>query len=363
MTSISTLAFNNQTRVALNRLQGELNELTVQVANDGRYGDVGRTLGRLTGSAVSARSVAETLREQQTSNGIIDRRLNTAEAAMATISTGANLLANNLTGVSVGKDWAGFVSQAASGLAQMTNALNSSDAGTYVFGGIQSETKPIADYATTNAKSQSAANFEQFVKAATGSPTAVGQVTDLQMKDYLSDEGFKVSVTVGTTTTTTVYRYQDLFSDANWKANFSKASSDPGEARINGTETVKSALTANDKAFRSTVSGYTMLMELNIAGLNEGARNAVLSASAGALRSGTLGITGIGAEAGTIRKRIETANTELQRQEDIMTSTVDALEEEDITVLGQRAANLQTNLNAAYAVTAKIQKLSILDYL
>lgn len=359
MTSISTLAFNNQTRVALNRLQGELNELTVQVANDGRYGDVGRTLGRLTGSAVSARSVAETLKEQQTSNGIINRRLETAEAAMTTISAGANSLANNLTGVSVGKDWAGFVSQATSGLAQMTNTLNSSDAGTYVFGGIQSETRPIADYAATDAKTKSAANFEAFVTAATGSAAGVAAVTADQMKAYLSDDGF--DVTVGAVTTT--YRYQDLFTEANWKGTFSKASSDPGEARINGTETVKSALTANDKAFRSAASGYTMLMELNIAGLNEGARNAVLTASASALRSGTLGITGIGAEVGTTRKRIETASTELLRQQDIMTSTVDALEEEDITVLGQRAANLQTNLNAAYAVTAKIQKLSILDYL
>lgn len=361
MTSISTLAFNNQTRVALNRLQGELNELTVQVANDGRYGDVGRTLGRLTGSAVSARSVAETLKEQQTSNGIIDRRLKTAEAAMATISTGANGLADSLTGVSIGKDWSVFVSQATSGLAQMTNALNSSDSGTYVFGGIQSEKKPIKDYDASDAKSKATLNFEKFVKAATGSTSGVGQIKAEDMKAYLSTTGYDIKdandVVIGNV------RYGELFNEANWKDTFSSASSDAGQARISGTETVKSALSANDKAFRDVASGYTMLMELNIANLNEGARSEVLKASQSALRSGTIAVTGIGAEVGTTRKRIETASTELQRQQDIMTATVDALENEDITVLGQRAANLQTNLNAAYAVTAKIQKLSILDYL
>lgn len=359
MTSISTLAFNSQTRVALSRLQGELNDLTVQIANDGRYGDVGRTLGRLTGSSVSARSVSEALKEQQTSNGIINRRLETAEAAMKTVSDGANLLANNLTGVSIGKDWSVFISQAKSGLASMTSALNSSDAGVYVFGGIQSEKMPINGYDDTTAKSTAATDFAAFVLAATGSATGVGQVTDVQMEGYLSSTGIPITV-AGVTTT---YQYRSPSDLANWKPTFSNASNDAGEARISGSETVKSALSANDKAFRDVASGYTMLMELDIANLGESARNVVLKASSGALRSGTLGITGIGAEVGTTRKRIENASAELQRQEDIMSSTVEALEVEDITVLGQRAANLQTNLNAAYAVTAKIQKLSILDYL
>ncbi|KQT66086.1 MULTISPECIES: flagellar hook-associated family protein [unclassified Aureimonas] len=355
MTSISTLAFNGQTRVALNRLQGELNDLTVQIANDGRYGDVGRTLGRLTGSAVSARSVSDALKEQQTSNAIIDRRLKTGEAAMATMSEGANLLANNLTGVSIGKDWSGFMSQAKSGLAGMASALNTADAGVYVFGGIQSEKQPLApDYTSSDAKTAADANFKAFVLGATPN-NLVSELTDVQMKAYLSKDGY--------TNANGTFRYGDLFDDAAWKGNWSEASSDRGEARISGSETIRSGLSANDQAFRSVASGYTMLIDLDIANLGEGARTAVLSASSTALRSGTLAITGIGAEVGTTRKRIETANTELQRQEDIMTSTVDALEVEDITVLGQRAANLQTNLNAAYAVTAKIQKLSLLDYL
>jgi flagellar hook-associated protein 3 FlgL len=379
MTSISTLSFNTTTRTSLMRLQGEVNDLAQQMNNGGRLNDVGRTLGRLTGSAVSARSLGESLAEQQTSNGILDRRLKNIETGMTTMRTGAEDLANALIGVNVGTTWPVNVQQAKSGLAQMTASLNSQDSGSYIFGGIQTDTAPIDATRTAFATSTAAAHFDAFVTAAntaagrtplTG-PTAASLVTASEMTQYLTT-GFPAG---GVT-----YKYKELFEGptpgyaggtnaavtaayTNWGDNWSNASTDTGQSRISGTETVTSLATANDPAFRKMVAGYSMLTDLNIAGLNEAARSVVLSTAATTLKTASTAITALGASVGTTRARIETANTELKRQEDIMNNTVSALEEEDTTEISTKVLNLKTQLEVAYTVTGKIQNLSLLNYL
>ncbi|KQT45171.1 hypothetical protein ASG43_12825 [Aureimonas sp. Leaf454] len=385
MTSISTLSFNTTTRTSLMRLQGEVNDLAQQMNNGGRLSDVGRTLGRLTGSAISARSVGESLKEQQTSNGILDRRLQNIEAAMTTIKDGAEGVANGLIGVSVGKEYAVMVQQAQSGLAQMTAALNTSDAGSYLFGGIQTDVQPIKTPGTTNAASVAAAHFAKFVEVSnaaaapprvpTGTQTAASLVTAADMTKYLNG-GFTDTVS-GVT-----YKYSELFTGrtttgplplpndpavtaayANWTANWSNAATDTGQSRISSTETVSSLASANNDAYRAMISGYSMLTDLGIAGLGEEARAVVLNTAATTLKSASTAITALGASVGTTRARIETANTELKRQQDIMTNTVSALEEEDVTEISTKVMNLKTQLEVAYTVTGKIQNLSLLNYL
>ena len=352
--SISTLSFNSATRTSLLKLQSSVNEASQEV-NSGRHADIGRTLGRLTGSAISARAQETTFKEQQTSNLIVSNRLDNIDASMATVSEGAEALANNLIGAGLSTAYGTIADQAKSGIQQMSAALNA-NSGQYLFGGDNTDVQPIkTDAAALAARSTAtAASFDAFVLASTGG-TDVSQVSAADMTAYLTT-GYTDSSAV-------VHTFSDLFSDANWAANWSTASDGTIASPISKTETITGSATANDQSFRSIASAYTMLSSINLGSLSEATRTAVTQTAAQQLKLGTDGITAMRADVGTKLKRIESANTELLRQQDIMEATVDSLESVDITEASLRVNALKTQLETAYTVTGKIQSLSLLNYI
>ena len=354
--SISTLSFNTSTRTSLLKLQSTLSEASQEV-NSGRHADIGRTLGRLTGSAISARAQQTTFKEQQTSNLIVSTRLDNIEASMATVTEGAESLANNLIGAGLSTAYGTIADQANSGIQQMTAALNAKS-GQYLFGGDNTDVQPIKTDAAALAtrSAATAANLAAFVQAATGT-SDISKVTADQMKAYLSTTGF----TGGTPSAT--HKFSDLFNDTNWAANWSTASNGTIDSPISKTETITGSATANDQSIRSIASAYTMLSSIDLGSLSEATRTAVTEIAATQLKTGTDRITALRADVGTKLKRIESADAELLRQQDIMEATVDSLESVDITEASLRVNALKTQLETAYTVTGKIQSLSLLNYI
>ncbi|BDA85925.1 hypothetical protein Sa4125_34670 [Aureimonas sp. SA4125] len=352
--SISTLSFNTSTRVSLQRLQSQVNEAT-QELNSGRHLDIGKTLGRLTGSAVSARAQENSFKEQQISNGLVETRLQNIDASLATISEGAESLGNNLIGVSVATNLDTLVNQAKSGLQTLTGALNATGSGQYLFGGDNSDIAPVTTTATAVTARDTAirTNFADFVLAATNGTNVVADISADAMTQYLG-AGY---VEAGPPSVT--HKFSDNFQATNW----TQASSGTIASRISKTETITSSLSANNSAFSDIAQAYSMLASLDIGTLNTDARKAVTDKATSLLKGGGDQITTLRADVGMKLKRIDGANAELQRQQDIMAATVSSLEEVDITEVSLRVNALSTQLQAAYSVTGKIQGLSILDYI
>ena len=358
--SISTLSFNNSSRVSLSRLQTSLADAS-QELNSGRHADVGRTLGRLTGSSVSARAQQTTFKEMQTSNSIVTTRLENIDASLATVYEGAESLANNLIGAGLSTDYATLVSQANSGLQQMTAALNASS-GQYLFGGDNTDVAPmITDQVLVDKRNADArASIDAFVAAATTAPGADGSVSTEEMTLFLG-AGFP-----DPTDPTITHKFSDLFSDAAWNADWSTASAGKIESSISKSEKISASATIGDPAdtsVRNIASAYTMLSIFDLGALGESARTVVTQTAAKQLKSSMDSITAARADVGTKLKRIESADAELLRQQDIMEKTVSTLEEVDITEVSLRVNALKTQLEAAYTVTGKIQALSILNYI
>lgn len=347
--SISTLSFNSASRASLSRLQGSIAE-TTQELSSGRHADVGRTLGRLTGSAVSARAEGSTFKEQRSSNGLVATRLDNIDAALASVSEGAESLANTLIGSGVTTDFSTIIIQAGSGLQQLAGALNASSGGQYLFSGDNSDNAPLPETNVAATKQAAAADFLDFVQAATGGilPSAVSAA---DITAYLTT-GYPDA-------TTPTYRFSDFFNDPAW----STASDGTIESRISRTETITSSASANDQAFRDIAAAYTALTELGLESLNGDARRAVTDIASTQIKSASERITGLRADVGIKLQRIEASNAELLRQQDIAEKTVSALEDVDITEASLRVNALKTQLEAAYAVTGRIQGLSILNYI
>ena len=69
------------------------------------------------------------------------------------------------------------------------------------------------------------------------------------------------------------------------------------------------------------------------------------------------------ADLGNAQQRVTNANSRMTIQSDIITNHLDALEGVDPYEASSRLSSLMTQVETAYAMTARIQKLTLLNYL
>ena len=158
--------------------------------------------------------------------------------------------------------------------------------------------------------------------------------------------------------------FADLFDPTAWSSTWSAAADQNIKSRISTSELVETSVNANDEAFRKLASAYTMLADLGTANLSQTTYQAVVDKATLVVGDALQGITDAAGEA---RQR-PGARQERQRrawriQIDIMTSHIGALEGVDPYEASSRLSTLLTQVETAYAMTARIQQLTLLNYL
>ena len=157
--------------------------------------------------------------------------------------------------------------------------------------------------------------------------------------------------------------FADLFKDPAWKNTWSQASDQNVRSRISSSELVDTSTNANEDAIRQIISARTMVAALGTANLNQGAFQKLVDQASKLTSEGIQGLTTIQADLGTAQQRISDANDRMTAQRDIITNHVGALEGVDPYEASSRLSALMTQIETAYAMTGRIQNLSILNYL
>ncbi len=355
--SISTLSLNNASRASLMRLQSELKDANKELVTE-RHADVGATLGRLTGSAVSYRAQETSIDAQLETNKVVTGRLDIVENLMASVAATGDEMIGSMLNADLVEDYDGLARAA---LQQMAGALNTSVNGLYVFGGENSGVAPIADIAPAIQAAKDA--YGSFLTAIN---KTAATVTADEMTKFLSAAGY----TDPPASAAAPLRFMDTVADAAWVGPatppatvWSNASSRETTASISRTETVQTSVSANESAFRSVAAAYSMLAAIASPELNDAARTALARSAATTLKAGLDGVTALRASVGTREARVDAANEALKRQKDVVNAAFTRLEGVDQTEAGLRITQLETLLQASYTVTGRLQKLSILDYL
>ncbi|MBB3996391.1 flagellar hook-associated family protein [Aureimonas pseudogalii] len=360
--SISSLSLSTFARSSILRIQGQIKDST-QEGLTGRHADVGLTLGRLTGTAISYRADETTIDRTLASNKLVSGRLKLVTGTLDAVSKTAVAFQSQLiTGTATATGTPTVVASAKQNMQQLIGSVNNNTGGQYYFSGTQTDVKPMEDgsAAVTTA-------FNAFLAAAsatTGTAVTRANVTEAQMGAYLSETGYPASDGKS-------YKFSDSFSTtpvspatvSTWDQNWSNASDEIGEARISKTETITTTVSANDKAFRDMAAGYAMITALGVESMGDGARATVMKAAQAKLVAGNDGITRINADVGTRLARIEAADTTLTKQKDIVQAAYMRLEGVDETEALLLVKDLQTQLDKTYAITGRMQSLSILNYL
>lgn len=346
-TFVSTAAISGITRQSVLKTQSDLVTAQKEVST-GRLADVGRSLGGRTGQAVSIRQEHARLGTIMTTNAQAGSRLETTQLTLGQLRETADGFLGALIAAGGTKTGArALQQQAAEGLKGLIASLNSTAGGQHLFGGINADVKPMTDYFATPAAASKQAVDTAFAAAFGMAQTdpGVAAITPADMQTFL-DGGFRA-----------------LFDDAQWSADWSAASSQNIQSRISPTDVVDSSVNANEQAMRKLAMAYTMVADLGVDGLDEGAFRAVAETATRLVSEGIHEITALQGRVGGAQARITQVNERLSMQVDILSKDISGLEGVDPFEAATRVSTLMTQLETGYALTARIQRLSILNYL
>jgi flagellar hook-associated protein 3 FlgL len=348
-TYISTQAASTASRLSILKMQTELAKNTKELSS-GRWADVGLELGNKTGRTISLRQDYQRLDAIRDTNGLVASRLDTSQAALDGVLKNAQDFAASLIAVRSGKVGAEVIADdAKNNLQSLIASLNTSINGEYLFAGINTDVRPVADYYATPTSATKTAFDSELANYC----TSVGAATpgDLSASDL---ETFIDGNLAG------------LFDAASWSdpaTGWSSASSQNVKSRISTSELIETSANANDAAFRKLAMAYTMISELADAGLSEKAYQTLIDKTAQIVGDATVDVTVVKARLGTAQERLSNANGRIKAQMDILNRNINNFEQVDPLEAQTRISALETQLDMAFALTSRMQQLSLLNYL
>jgi flagellar hook-associated protein 3 FlgL len=346
-TFISSRSITEATRLSIMKTQVRLAEAQKETTT-GRLADVGMSLGHRTGAVVSLRDDHARLNTIIDTNASVTARLDVTQAALgAMVESGQQFVSALIAGRDSNTGPGVVTQEAHNGLAALIDALDMTLSGAYVFAGINADVRPLEQYFGTPAPAsrQSVADaFQTEFGFSQGDPAAAG-IGAADMQAFLAGP------------------FAQLFEDPTWSTAWSQASSENVRNRISTSELVTTSVNANDPAIRKLVRAYTMVADLGLETLNEGAYKAAVDTAITAVGEALQEISVLQANLGTAQQRIAQANDRMSIQIDIITKHIVALEGVDPHEAAIRVSTLLTQVETSYALTARIERLSLVNFL
>ena len=343
--SISTYGATSALRALVAKNKAEMLKAQ-QEATTGTVFDVGLSLGSKSGQTVSLRKEYDRLSVLTDMNKLVQQRMNATQTAAGTIIENTQNFLGDLTGANNTAESAATIAKSAKSiLNSVTGLLNTSFNGEYIFAGVNTDVKPVADY-TEGSAAQTAVRqaFQDHFGFAIDDPQ-VANITGDEMKAFLEGD------------------FADQFNDANWAANWSDASDTVIKSRISPTETADTSISANADGFRKTIMSAVMVAEFATIGLNSSAFEALTHQ---AMQTTTTAITETTSEQTTLglaQSRTGAATTRIAAQQKILNQSVLNLEEVDPYEAATRVNALKTQIETSYSLTVQLQNMSLLNYL
>ncbi len=344
---ISNIGVQTSMRDTIADAQAQLIKAQKEITT-GTFADRGVALGWETGRSVNLTIDITRIEALQNSNAIVDDRLQGSQAALGAMETYMQTARDALIALS-GSDDATLLTTAVD---TTTNALqafvatgNTSANGEYLFAGINTDVQPLTEYTATSAAK---VTFDTAFNTFFGFPptsASVNTITATQMDTFIT----------GT--------LEPLYTGAQWNTDWSTASDTNMSTRISTAETVSTSTNANQKGFRSFALGGVIAKELLNLDIGSDVRQIVTEKSISYINDGITGINAQRTVLGLSQQRLASANDTLAAQKDIIETSFNNLVEVDVYEASTLVNALKTQVETSYTLTARIQQLSLVNYL
>jgi flagellar hook-associated protein 3 FlgL len=343
---LSTASISAATRASIFDTQAKLAKAQKEVTT-GRLADVGASLGYKTGQTLSLRQDYARLKTIIDTNVLVSSRLSTTQASLTSLTQDAQLFVSQLIAARNADTGPAVVQvQAEAALNSFTNLVNVAVDGAYLFAGINADVKPLNEYldpASLNRQAVANAFLASF--GTTQDDAANDAITAADMQTFIDGA------------------FSDLFEDPAWGTDWSAASDQNVKSRISPSELIETSSNANHIGIRKLAKAYTMVADLGIQNLNQAAYQTVVDEAIRIAAEAVQDLAKEQSRLGTAQERMKTANGRMTIQIDIMTNHINLLEAVDPYEASTRVSQLMTQVETAYAMTARIQGLSLLRYL
>ncbi|WP_068082040.1 flagellar hook-associated family protein [Polycladidibacter stylochi] len=317
----------------------------------GKHADMANTLGASLGNDVSMHREFLYLDALKTSNSQVKMRVDVMDTSYSAMRKGAERFRADLVGL---RDTKGTLKSmeklANTELDSLLSQLNTSVGGISVFSGLNVNESPMRGFdekVGTPAKSNRDLVNEAF-DAHFGFPVTdprVADITSAEMDTFLKGD------------------FANLFSEANWKANWSTATDDLMTSTVSEGVSVDNTASANAKSYRDIASSYVMITAFGNIGLKSDVEKTIIDNATEKLHTGTSLIIKDQAQNGANVKRVNDMSTDLKAKMDVLNKRINSIENVSMEQIALELNNVQTQLQANYSVTSRLNQLSILNYL
>lgn len=344
-TFISSYNTNQSVRTHLMKMQAELIKVEREVVT-GRVADAGLELGSRTGQSISMQRDVQRLNTLIDSNALATSRLEATQLGLQSLSDHAQKYLSIMTAASSGAVGASIsVSEASTTITTITGVLNSAMNGENLFAGVNTDVKPINDFAPGSAaRTAMETAFVTHFGFAHTAPAASG-IDKASMETFL----------------TTVIEPQ--FMGTDWTTNWSNATDETITARITLSETTSASVSANHDGIRRLMMSAATVAVFMEGNLNGNATQAVMEHSASQVGQSISALGEVQAQTGIVEQRITTASERLQMQINIFEGKISDLEGVDAYEASTRVSTLLSQIETAYTLTSRIRQLSLVRYL
>lgn len=343
---VSSHAISEAMRYQMMRMQADLVKSEKEVVT-GRLADPGLTLGARTGQSISLSRDVDRLSTLIDSNGLVSARLASTQASLVELTDIANDLLPALTTALSGPIDPGIPgNQAKSALGTITSILNTSQAGEYLFAGINTDYKPLDDFDAPGSTARAA--FDAAFLAEFGftiTDPGAANLTAQEMKDFIDQ------------------LVTDQLEGPGWGANWSNAADQEISARITMSETSKASVSANEIGIKKLVMATALTSYFLEGNFNDNVHKDVVERSLGLVGEAVNHLGATQAEVGILEKRVESASERVSMQIDLFKLNINDLEGVDPYEASTRITSLLTQIEVSYSLTARIQQLSLVRYL
>ncbi|WP_324762916.1 flagellar hook-associated family protein [Sinorhizobium meliloti] len=342
---VSNLAVQNAMRLTIQQGQAELLKLQTEVTT-GRHADVGLALGSSAARSVSLQRELARLDTLVDTNSVVTQRLAASQSALATMAEAAQQVRNTLVtfkGNDAVDQLAIQKTEIQSAMSAFSSAANLSFNGEFLFAGINTDVRPFEDYGAA-AKSTFDTALATYMSA--NGIASMSDFTKADMEDFI------------TNTLEPLYA-----SDAQWATDWSKASSQNMTSRISTTEVVQSSTNATTEGFRKFALASVIALELMDENVSSEVRAYIGETALGYVEQANTQVTAERSTLGISEARVKKANTSLQAQIKLINTHITDLEGVDTYEASTRMNTLLTQVETSYTLTARIQRLSLIDFL
>lgn len=348
MVDLFTSSFSQAraTRTQISRLQTAYTAAQSELST-GRVADVVNSLGSKVGNLAALESRVKVIDSVVATNSLLKGRLESVDLAVGGIQQAATDFRTLLVGAAGGEaPLSRLADRARSFLETLTSFGNTAYGGRHVLSGSDGDRPAIRDFlsAGSDARTAVASSFAAAFNMAPGDP-ATATIPAADMKSWVDTE------------------FPKLFDATNWETLWAGSSGPAVEARIGEREVATIPSAVADPALRKVVMASVLMLEFGDRAVGSAPFSQALASASSLMDEGIQGMIGFQAANGSLMSRIDSSIEAMNLQKQIYTNEVSQLVEVDAAEVSLRLETLRSQLEASYSITARLSRLSLVNYI